>query len=37
MWLDMARQDLASAYRTLGRSADADRFQAELTASRAAK
>ena len=37
VWLDMARQDLATAYRTLGRTADADRFQAELTASRAAK
>ncbi|HVP59003.1 MAG TPA: serine/threonine-protein kinase [Myxococcaceae bacterium] len=30
-WLTMARQDLAAAYRALGRSADADRFQAELT------
>ena len=35
VWLDMARKDLASAYRTLGRSADADRFQAELTTARA--
>ena len=34
MWLDMARQDLATAYRALGRPADADRFQAELAASR---
>jgi eukaryotic-like serine/threonine-protein kinase len=31
-WLKMARQDLATAYRALGRPADADRFQAELTA-----
>ena len=37
VWLDMARKDLASAYRTLGRSADADRFQAELTTARAPK
>ena len=29
-WLAMARQDLAAAYRALGRSADADRFQAEV-------
>ena len=35
VWLDMARQDLASAYRTLGRPSDADRFQAELTPARA--
>jgi len=31
VWLTMARQDLASAYRALGRAVDADRFQAELT------
>ncbi|RPH70622.1 MAG: serine/threonine protein kinase [Myxococcaceae bacterium] len=31
-WLTMARQDLATAYRALGRAADADRFQAELAA-----
>jgi eukaryotic-like serine/threonine-protein kinase len=37
VWLDMARRDLASAYRTLGRPADADRFQAELTPARASK
>ena len=31
-WVKMARQDLATAYRALGRPADADRFQAELAA-----
>jgi tetratricopeptide (TPR) repeat protein len=31
-WVTMARQDLATAYRALGRPADADRFQAELAA-----
>ena len=31
VWMTMARQDLATAYRALGRPADADRFQAELT------
>ena len=30
IWMTMARQDLAAAYRALGRPADADRFQAEL-------
>jgi serine/threonine-protein kinase len=30
VWLTMARQDLAAAYRALGRNGDADRFQAEL-------
>ena len=30
IWLDMARQDLAAAYRALGRTADADRFLAEV-------
>jgi hypothetical protein len=37
VWLDMARQDLATAYRTLGRTADADRFQGELTTARAGR
>ncbi|HUM11788.1 MAG TPA: serine/threonine-protein kinase [Myxococcaceae bacterium] len=32
VWLTMARQDLAAAYRSLGRDADADRFQAEVAA-----
>ena len=36
-WLDMARQDLAAAYRTLGRTADADRFQAEIVTASAKK
>jgi eukaryotic-like serine/threonine-protein kinase len=31
-WVTMARQDLVTAYRALGRPADADRFQAELAA-----
>ncbi len=31
-WLATARQDLAAAYRALGRTADADHFQAELAA-----
>ncbi len=35
IWMTMARQDLAAAYRALGRPADADRFQAELTATNA--
>ncbi|MGZ3479420.1 MAG: tetratricopeptide repeat protein [Myxococcaceae bacterium] len=30
MWMKMAREDLASTYRELGRPGDADRFQAEL-------
>ncbi len=30
MWMKMAREDLASAYRQLGRPGDADRYQAEL-------
>ena len=32
VWLGMARQDLVTAYRALGREADANRFQAELAA-----
>jgi eukaryotic-like serine/threonine-protein kinase len=36
-WLAMARQDLATAYRTLGRAPDAARFQEELTAAAALK
>ena len=36
-WLSMARQDLVAAYRTLGRAADAARFQEELTAAAALK
>ncbi|HZJ56053.1 MAG TPA: serine/threonine-protein kinase [Myxococcaceae bacterium] len=32
LWLTMARQDLATAYRALGRSDEADRFQGELAA-----
>ena len=36
-WLSMARQDLVAAYRTLGRAADAARFQEELTAAAAMK
>jgi eukaryotic-like serine/threonine-protein kinase len=35
VWMKLAREDLAAAYRTLGRSAEADRFQAELAASAA--
>ena len=30
VWMTMARQDLATAYRSLGRPAEAERFQAEL-------
>jgi len=30
VWMTMAREDLATAYRALGRPADAERFQAEL-------
>jgi serine/threonine-protein kinase len=36
-WLLTARQDLAAAYRALGRASDADRFQEELTAASALK
>ncbi|HEY1418260.1 MAG TPA: serine/threonine-protein kinase, partial [Myxococcaceae bacterium] len=35
IWLNMARQDLGTAYRALGRAADADRFQEELAAANA--
>ena len=30
VWMTMARQDLATVYRSLGRPAEAERFQAEL-------
>jgi serine/threonine-protein kinase len=35
VWLNMGRQDLVTAYRALGRAADADRFQEELAAANA--
>jgi serine/threonine-protein kinase len=35
VWVNMARQDLVTAYRALGRAGDADRFQEELAAANA--